>query len=73
MNLPRVGGSPAPSVAEDNAGSKARPTVFARVAWRGTRMTPSFDRSVVVDELLEQVQQKFGFGSPFGGAGERAF
>lgn len=53
---------------EDNIGGKGRPTVFARLEWRGQRMTPSFDRTAVVDELLGQVQVKFGLGSPFGGA-----
>lgn len=55
-------------ILEDNAGSKARPTVFARLEWRGTRMTPVFDRSMVVNELLAQAQAKFGLGSPFGAA-----
>ena len=53
---------------EDNAGGKGRPTVFARLEWRGQRMTPSFNRSVVVEELLAQVQAKFSLGSPFGAA-----
>ncbi len=53
---------------EDNTGGRGRPTVFARLEWRGTRMTPAFNRNVLVDELLEQVQQKFGLSSPFGAA-----
>ena len=53
---------------EDNTGGKGRPTVFARLEWRGQRMTPTFDRSVVVEELLAQAQQKFGLGSPFSAA-----
>ena len=53
---------------EDNAGGKGRPTVFARLEWRGQRMTPAFNRSVVVEELLAQVQAKFDLGSPFGAA-----
>ena len=55
-------------VVEDNTGGRGRPTVFARLAWRGQRMTPSFNRSVVVEELLAQVQAKFSLGSPFGAA-----
>ena len=53
---------------EDNTGGRGRPTVFARLEWRGTRMTPAFNRSVVVEELLAQVQAKFDLGSPFGAA-----
>ena len=55
-------------IVEDNAGGKGRPTVFARLEWRGQRKTPTFDRSVVVEELLAQAQQKFGLGSPFSAA-----
>ena len=54
-------------IVEDNAGGKGRPTVFARLEWRGTWMTPTFNRSVAVEELLAQAQHKFGLGSPFGG------
>ena len=53
-------------IVEDNTGGKGRPTVFARLEWRGTRMTPAFNRSVVVEDLLAQAQAKFGLGSPFG-------
>ena len=51
---------------EDNTGGKGRPTVFARLEWRGQRMTPTFNRTVVVEDLLVQVQATFGLGSPFG-------
>ena len=29
-------------------------------------MTPTFDRGVSVDDLLEQVQKRFNLGSTFG-------
>lgn len=51
---------------EDNAGGRGRPTVFARLEWRGSRLKPSFDRTVNSEEQLEAVQGKFGFCSPFG-------
>ena len=53
---------------EDNTGGKGRPTVFARLEWRGTRVKPAFDKAVVVDELLTAVQEKLGLSSPFGWA-----
>jgi hypothetical protein len=55
---------PVTLVVEDNAGGRGRPTVFARLEVDGVRVKPTFDRSVVPDELLSQVQERFGFRSP---------
>jgi hypothetical protein len=52
-------------VAEDNAGSRARPTVFCRVESRGVRMTPTLDREVKPEALYDEVIAKFGFGDPY--------
>lgn len=56
-------------IVEDNTGGRGRPTVFARVAWRGSRLKPVFDRNVVADTLLAHVQERFGLSSPFGESG----
>ncbi len=52
-------------VAEDNAGSRARPTVFCRVESKGVRMTPSLSREVKSETLYEEVIARFGFGDPY--------
>lgn len=54
-------------VAEDNAGSKARPTVFCRVEARGVRMTPSLSRDVKPEALYDVVAAKFSFHDPYAG------
>ncbi len=56
-------------VAEDNAGSRARPTVFCRVESKGVRMTPTINREVKPEALYDEVLERFGFGDPYG-AGE---
>ncbi len=52
-------------VAEDNAGSRARPTVFCRVESRGVRMTPNLSREVKSETLYEEVIARFGFSDPY--------
>ena len=52
-------------VVEDNANSKARPTVFCRVESRGVRMTPTLSRETKAEALYDEVIQKFGFGDPY--------
>ncbi len=52
-------------VVEDNAGSRARPTVFCRVESRGQRMTPTLSRETKAETLYDEVVQKFGFGNPY--------
>lgn len=54
-------------VVEDNAGSKARPTVFCRVESRGVRMTPTLNRETKAEALYDEVITKFGFGDPYTG------
>ena len=54
-------------VAEDNAGSKARPTVFCRVESRGVRMTPVVGKGREPQALYEQVVARFGFVDPYAG------
>ena len=49
-------------VVEDNAGSKARPTVFCRVESGGVRMTPSLSREDKPEVLYREVVRRFGFG-----------
>ena len=56
---------PVTLVVEDNAGGLARPTVFARLEVRGQRVKPTFNKRIVVDDLLAEVQERFGFASPF--------
>ncbi len=53
-------------IVEDNTGGRGRPTVFARLEWRGSRVKPTFDRSVVPEVLLAKVQETFTLGSLFG-------
>ena len=57
--------SPLTLVVEDNTGGRGRPTVFCRVEVQGQRLKPVFDRTVVAEELLGQVQARFGFSSPY--------
>ncbi len=57
--------NPITLVVEDNAGGRGRPTVFARLELQGQRLKPAFDRTVVVQELLEGAQVRFGFSSPY--------
>ncbi len=52
-------------VVEDNAGSRARPTVFCRVESRGIRMTPTLSRETKAEALYDEVVHKFGFGDPY--------
>ena len=52
-------------VVEDNAGSRARPTVFCRVESKGQRMTPTLNRETKAEALYDEVVQKFGFGDPY--------
>lgn len=58
---------PVTLVVEDNAGGRGRPTVFARLEVAGVRVKPTFDRTVVPDELLAEVQARFRFESPVAG------
>ncbi len=52
-------------VAEDNAGSRARPTVFCRVESQGVRMTPNLSREVKSETLYEEVIARFEFSDPY--------
>ena len=52
-------------VVEDNAGSKARATVFCRVESRGVRMTPTLSRETKAEALYDEVITKFSFGDPY--------
>ncbi len=52
-------------VVEDNAGSRARPTVFCRIESRGQRMTPVLSRETKAEGLYDEVIQKFGFDDPY--------
>ncbi len=52
-------------VVEDNAGSRARSTVFCRVESRGVRMTPTLGRETQVETLYDQVMGRFGFRNPY--------
>lgn len=52
-------------VAEDNAGSKARATVFCRVESKGVRMAPSVNREVSTESLYNDIRAKFGFTDPY--------
>lgn len=52
-------------VVEDNAGSRARPTVFCRVESRGQRMTPTLTRDVKPEVLYDEVLERFGFRDPY--------
>ncbi len=56
-------------VAEDNAGSRTRPTVFCRVESGGIRMTPTLSRELKPETLYNEVMERFGFSNPYG-AGE---
>lgn len=56
---------PVTLVAEDNAGSKARATVFCRVESRGVRMTPILSRETKPEALYNEVLERFGFRDPY--------
>lgn len=56
---------PVTLIVEDNTGGRGRPTVFARLELHGQRLKPTFDRTVVADDLLRLVQERFGFGLPY--------
>ena len=62
---PKVLKEPLTLVLEDNAGSKARPTVFCRVESKGQRMTPMLNRETKAETLYDKVVQKFGFDNPY--------
>lgn len=55
---------------EDNAGGRGRPTVFARLEVSGVRVKPALSKTLVADKLLEEVQERFGFSSPYTESGE---
>ena len=61
---------PVTLVVETNEGSRHRPTLFCRVEWRGTRMTPPLGKGRGPEELLEQAVAKFGFTDPYAGEDE---
>lgn len=61
--------NPLTLVVEDNAGGRGRPTVFARLEVRGVRIKPTFDRTVMLEELLGLVTERYGFSSPYEGNG----
>ena len=50
---------------EDNAGSKARATVFCRVESKGVRMAPSVNREVSMEDLYNEARARFGFTDPY--------
>lgn len=50
---------------EDNAGSKARATVFCRVESKGIRIAPSVNREVSTESLYDETRAKFGFADPY--------
>ena len=52
-------------VLEDNAGSRARPTVFCRVESKGQRMTPTLTRETKAEALYNEVVTKFSFGDHY--------
>ncbi len=52
-------------VVEDNAGSKARATVFCRIESKGVRMTPSVNREISADGLYNEARAKFSFTDPY--------
>ena len=56
---------PVTLVVETNEGSKHRPTLFCRVEWRGTRMTPVVGKGREPKELYEQAVSRFGFVDPY--------
>lgn len=60
---------PVTLVVEDNEGGRGRPTVFARLEVRGQRVKAAFNKTLVADELLAEVQERFGFASPFTATG----
>ena len=60
---------PVTLVAEDNAGSKARATVFCRVESQGVRMTPTLSRETQTEALYKEVMERFGFRDPYAAEG----
>ncbi len=61
---------PVTLVVETNEGSKHRPTLFCRVEWRGTRMTPPIEKGREPKELYDEVVTRFGFTDPYAGEDE---
>ncbi len=61
---------PVTLVVETNEGSKHRPTLFCRVEWRGTRMTPMIGKGRESKELYDEVVARFGFTNPHAGEEE---
>jgi len=61
---------PVTLVVETNEGSKHRPTLFCRVEWRGTRMTPVIGKGREPKELFEQAVARFSFVDPYAGENE---
>jgi len=55
---------------ETNEGSRHRPTLFCRVEWRGTRMTPPIGKGREPKELYDEVVARFGFTDPYAGEDE---
>jgi len=65
---------PVTLVVETNEGSRQsaqrsgyRPTLFCRVEWRGTRMTPTIGKGGEPGELYDEVVARFGFTDPYAG------
>lgn len=58
---------PVTLVVEDNAGSRARATVFCRVESRGVRVTPPLSRETKPEALYDEVIERFGFRDPYAG------
>ena len=56
---------PVALIVEDNTGGRGRPTVFARLEVSGVRVKPALSKTLVADKLLEEVQERFGFSSPY--------
>jgi hypothetical protein len=61
---------PVTLVVETNEGSRHRPTLFCRVEWRGTRMTPTIEKGREPKELYDEVVARFGFTDPYAGEDE---
>ncbi len=62
---PEVLKEPVTLIVEDNAGSRARATVFCRVESRGVRTTPALSRDVKPEVLYDGVLERFGFRDPY--------
>ena len=62
---PEALNEPLTLIAEDNAGSKARATVFCRVESGGIRLTPTLNRELRAEALFERALEQFGFRDPY--------